>query len=229
MNYAIPYKWIRPVLNFTILYAAYMLYSMTSDIPRSKLPSTINDAAMVIFNTTHEAIRATRWRCTTDQLRSGLPRLLISPPSLNTSGNRKVTTMHFPWAPINNDDRENMKTLQKCLIGWFNAHKSRVVCLSSYTVGASTNAIVIRIQGKATVMWEPNITNYTSEKWSDLRMGDMADHSLRHRVRAPRKIHVTYTKVDDHTLMQGKPAQRMTVLHDFDAHCIWAYVGPVPL
>lgn len=52
------------------------------------------------------------------------------------------------------------------------------MCVASYTFGASTAAPAIRLNGKASIAWEPvpRLAENTSN--SELEIGDVVDHTV---------------------------------------------------
>lgn len=217
LRYDIPYRALRTTFHLTAIYIAYvffqiMFYPVT---PPGQL-QTLRQHAIKIFNTSERILSQKMWNCDTKNMTTGFPW---------TSTSNGV--VRFPWVHSQNK-HDKMHHLSTCMKTWFAERHRTLVCGSSYTLGASTNAIVTRLHGQITILWDPVATPATTDTIL-LQINDIADRNLTYGIRAPRKIIVNYTRIDIST--QGNDATYTqnringTILSNFEAHCVWSYVG----
>lgn len=242
--YDVPYRLIPFILQLAAVYSAYLTYqTIRSSDEKLQTHEARHALSLQTFGVSDEQLDTSRWTCNTTHLRTGLPRARVDATTFQYKGHNDTmkpsSAIKFPWLPIRtheDDDSDTqatnrsklydaMHTFETCAKQWFRKIQNRIICASSYTLGASTNALILRINGAVSVAWEPVLVPLSNAS-SSLEIHDLANKSIRSRIEAPRTIAMSYFTLSEGQL---KRIVNGTVLREFDAHCAWTYAGHWPL
>ena len=217
--YDIPYiamKWIAAAVCVVV---AVMVARMYGDLGNDKFDAR-GDARisyqLKAFELSYEELISNRWTCNESAMRSGLPHV-----------NFKNKRVSFPWMPLSAVS-SRMKRMESCMTGWFRANRNRVTCVSSYSFGASTRAVVIDVEKEIVVMWNATLQRATKARdaggGSDeisLAMTDIVNHSKKYVISSPRVLNVSYLQLSEagHVLIEKSGV----ILTGLNSHCVWAF------
>jgi hypothetical protein len=218
--YDVPYiamKWIGAAVCVVV---AVMVARMYGDLGNDKFDSrgdALISYQLKAFELSHEQLASNRWTCNETAMRSGLPHV-----------NFKDKRVSFPWMPLS-VVAIRMKRMESCMTGWFRANRNRVTCVSSYSFGASTRALVIDVDKEIVVMWNATMQRVTTKArgvrdGSDeisLAVTDVVNQSKKYVISSPRVLNVSYLQLSE--AGEVLTPKSGVILTGLNSHCAWAF------
>ena len=219
-------KWIGAAACLVVAVMAARMYGDLGNEKFSARGDALISYQLKAFGLSHEQLLSHQWKCNQTAMRSGLPHI-----------NFKNKRVPFPWLPLGYTSNEHepfsvaaseMKKMESCMTEWFRANRNRVTCVSSYSFGASTQAIVIDIEKEIVVMWNTTMRKVArngsvldrSDEIS-LSVTDVVNHSKKYVISSPRVLNVSYAQLSE--AGRGLTQRSGVILTGLNSHCAWAF------
>ena len=216
-SYAMPYVALRYIGALAALVAALAMarfaYAEYGATPPESHTDHISALALELFGHTHDSLAQRRWRCNASSSVPGMPHVTVPTLLPNAPGLRKI---RFPWLALDRSDTRSALQMQHCLLQWL-TNETGAICVSSFTLGATTRALVARAHPGAEprVYWDPVLSS-ASNATIELSMTDAVLRETRYRVRTPRLVPVAYAH------LESVFRNHSVTLRGVAAHCAWA-------